>query len=378
MAVDAIQRKNLYEQNFAVLMPQEHNKDVYSRLLFFLDWLESQNLPWYRPTLEKYKNYLIEERTRPYPKTGEPVPAPLSPAAVNAHLATIRGRYRVLLNNSEIRQQLYDVLPPDIHEAANRKALVDELLIRIEHDIHPRSTSVKEVILQDQADAEHLRLTPVQVRSLIRAPGVNGLTGLRDTALIALLACTGIREAELVALDVEDLRQMLGGELALRVRSGKGRKQRLVPYGPLDWCLVYVERWLKAAEITSGAVFKGVFKGDKRVRKTRLTKRAVNQIMHRYPISVNGVMTVVQPHDLRRTYALNAYLYGMDTERIRQNLGHENLHTTQTYIGTLNAEQRRPPEMFPLPHSAKELTQPLGQGKPKRRSKKANRRSNVG
>jgi len=373
-----IQRNTQSEQNFAILMPDDPNKDVYSRLLFFLDWMNTQGLPWHRPALSDYKNYLLHDRTRIHLRTGEVTPALLSPAAANAHLATIRGRYHALLNTTKVRQQLYDVLPPEISDPANRKALVDELLIRIEHDIHPRSTTIKEVFVQDQPDADHLRLTPAQVRALARTPGVNRLTGLRDTALIALLVCTGIREAELVALNVEDLRQTLGGELALLVRSGKGEKQRLVPYGPLDWCLVYVERWLKAAEITTGAVFRGVFRGDKRVRKTRITERAVNQIMYRYPISINGVMTVVQPHDLRRSYARNAYLHGMDPERIRQNLGHANLHTTQIYIGTLNADQRRPPEMFRLPHSPKELEQPLGEGKRKKRSRTAKKRSTVG
>jgi integrase len=376
--MDAIERKKHYEQNFAILLPDEHNKDVYSRMLFFLDWLDNQNLPWYRPTLSAYKNYLLHYRTRIDPKSGELMFAPLSPAAANAHLATIRGRYRVLLNSNEVRDQLYDALPPDLQDPASRKAIVDELLIRIEHDIHPRASTVKEVTVQDTPDAEHLRLTPSQVRALVRTPGVDRLTTLRDTAILALLICTGIREAELVALNVEDLRQALGGELSLLVRSGKDKKQRLVPYGPLDWCLVYVERWLKAAEITSGAVFRGVFLGDKRVRKTRLTERAVNQIMYRYPISINGVMTVVQPHDLRRTYARNAYLHGMDAERIRQNLGHAHLSTTQEYIGRLCGEQRRPPEMFRLPHSPKELAQPLSEGKPKRRKRKTSKRSKVG
>jgi site-specific recombinase XerD len=363
----AIQPKNQYEHNFALLMPPSPNKDVYSRLLFFLDWLEAKNLPWYHPTLDQYQRYLTHERTRPHPQTGESQPALLSPAAANAHLATIRGRYRALLSSNAVRQQLYDALPQDVTDPANRKALVDELLIRLENDIHPRHSTVTEITVQDQADAEHIRLTPSQVRALVRAPGVRTLSGLRDTALLALLACTGIREAELVALDVADLRQTLGGELALRIRQGKDSKQRLVPYGPLDWCLVYVERWLTLAKITAGAVFRGVYKGDKHVRATRISERAVHQIMQRYPIPVDGVLTAIQPHDLRRTYARNAYLHGMDLERIRQNLGHSSVKTTQVYVGTLNAEQRRPPDMFRLPHSPKELAQPLSQRRRRRR-----------
>jgi integrase len=372
---DTLAPRASYEHNFAVLMPPSPNKDVYSRLLFFLDWLDARRLPWYRPSLALYRDYLLNERTRQHPRSGESVPAPLSPAAANAHLATVRGRYRALLNSSAVRQQLYDALPPDVTDPASRKALVDELLIRLEHDIHPRDSSIKEITKQDNADSEHLRLTPAQVRALVRAPGVTTLMGLRDTALLALMACTGIREAELVALNVDDLRETLGGELALRVRAGKDSKARLVPYGALDWCLVYVERWLEKAGITGGAVFRGVYKGGKRVRPGRISLRAVNQLMYRYPISIDGTLRVVQPHDLRRTYARNAYLHGMDVERIRQNLGHNSVATTQGYIGTLNAAERRPPEMFRLPHSSKELAAPLGDPPRKRRRARPRRRS---
>jgi integrase len=357
--VGAIKPRSQYEQNFLVLVPEDTNKDQYSRLLFFLDWLDSQGLPWYRPTLNAYRNYLLHERQRPHSRTGQPVPAPLAPATINAHLATVRGRYNDLLRSNDVRQMLYDAVPPDVTSPADRKALVDELLVRLQNDIHPSNSRLDEITIQDTPDSEHLRLTPAQVRTLIRAPGVRDLPGLRDTAMLAVMVCTGIREAELVALDVNDLRQTLSGELALRVRRGKQGKQRLVPYGPLDWCLVYVDRWLEEAKITYGAVFRGFYKGNRRIRTSRITERAVNQIMYRYPISINGVMTVVQPHDLRRTYARNAYLHGMDMERIRQNLGHNSVQTTQVYIGALDADQRRPPDMFPLPHDPHELAAPL-------------------
>ena len=48
----------------------------------------------------------------------------------------------------------------------------------------------------------------------------------------------------------------------------------------------------------------------------------------------------------------NAYDFGMDLERIRQNLGHNSLQTTQTYIGELDGRDRHPPNMF----SARRMT----------------------
>lgn len=334
--------------NHAVLMPRNPDKDTQSRLGYFIEWLAQTRRSWLEPDLADYRDYLLDERTRINPNTGGEELATLSPRSAAAHLATIRGRYAALLRDNRVRQAFFDLAPEDA-SLSDRKAFVDEIMVRLQNVVHPSHAPVEVVNIQDEAESEHLRLTPAQVTELLRAPGTESLRGLRDTAIIALFVCTGIREAELVALDVSDLRQYLGGELALRIRHGKGAKQRLVPYGPLDWCLRYVDRWLSAAKIPGGAVFRGIYKGDKQVRKSGITARNVNRVLNGYPIDIHGELRDVKPHDLRRTYARNAYEHGLDMERIRQNLGHTSLQTTQGYIGSLDASQRRPPEMFTAP-----------------------------
>ncbi len=345
-----------WKENHSILMPRNPNKDVKSRLQYFLEWLAEVQQPWYAPDLAAYRDYLLYERTRVHPATGDVIPARLVPTTVQAHLATIRGRYDALLRDNTVRDMLYARTPAQA-SPADRKAFVDEMLTRLQNAVHPSTAIVPLITRQDQADSEYLRLKPHQVRALLRLPGINTLPGLRDTTMIALMVCTGIREAELVALDVDDLRQSVGGELALRVREGKGGKQRLIPYGPLDWCLLYTDLWRERAMIYRGPVFRGIYKGGKRVRETRITLRAVNQIMNQYPVMIEGDLREVKPHDLRRTYARNAYDAGMDVERIRQNLGHTSLQTTQTYIGELEARERRPPEMFAPPHNLSDLRQ---------------------
>jgi site-specific recombinase XerD len=349
----ALRLTSTYE-NRAVLMPATPDKDDQSRLGFYLEWLELTKRSWHQPDLAAYRDYLLHERKRPKGLKSELKPARLSATSAQAHLATIRGRYTTLLRDNSLREKLYDLTP---YEAgpADKKALVDELLTRLQNATHPSTAVIPTIVKQDEEDAVHLRLKPHEVRELLRQPGIRGLRGLRDTSIIALLVCTGIREAELVMLDINDLRQRLGGELAIRVRDGKGGKQRLIPYGPLDWCLLYVERWLELAKIQTGAVFRGFYKGNKNVRKTRITERSVNLILNSYLITVDGQLRDVKPHDLRRTYARNAYEQGMDLERIRQNLGHESIQTTLTYIGALSVEQRRPPAMFRPPHRLADL-----------------------
>ncbi len=345
--------KALRRENYAVLMPENPNKDQRSRLSFYIEWLTDKQLTWYQPDLQAYRDFLLHERTRK-DKRGKQKPATLSPPTVLAHLATIRGRYGELTRSNQVRDHLYELTNPDDTEQA-QQALVNEFFVRIANDLHPTSAPVKLVEKQDIADSEHLRLKPWQVSALAQAPGISTLRGLRDTALMTLMVCTGIRAAEAAALQVTDLRQHLGGELSLLVREGKGGKQRLVPYGPLDWCLMYADAWLSEAEIKAGHVFRGIRRGGKIVRQNGIGAWSVNDIMNVYPVTIDGALRVVKPHDLRRTYARNAYDFGMDLERIRQNLGHNSLQTTQTYIGELDGRDRHPPNMFSAPHDQQSL-----------------------
>jgi len=346
-------QSKLWRDNYAILMPDAPNKDHKSRLGFYIDWLSEQDLTWYQPDLSAYRDYLLHQRTR-VDKHGNRVPAALSPPTVLAHLATIRGRYSQLTHSNDVRDLLYELANPEDSEAEQR-ALVDEFFIRMMNDLHPSTAPVKLIEAQDIADSQHLRLKPYQVSALVQAPGISSLRGLRDTALMTLMVCSGIRAAEAAALHVDDLRQHLGGELSLRVREGKGSKQRLIPYGPLDWCLMYVDAWLREADIKAGHVFRGIRRGGKTVRPTGIGAWTVNDIMNSYPISIDGALRLVKPHDLRRTYARNAYDFGMDLERIRQNLGHTSLGTTQTYIGELDGRDRHPPNMFSPPHDPQSL-----------------------
>lgn len=132
----------------------------------------------------------------------------------------------------------------------------------------------------------------------------------------------------------------------LHVRKGKGSKARLIPYGDLDWCLVVVDKWLAAAGIDDGPVFKGVYRGQNTLRPARLSLRAIEYIVGSYPVAVNWKMIQVTPHDLRRTYARRLYEAGVDIMAIKQNLGHSTLRTTEGYIGVLDADSWRAPAVY--------------------------------
>ena len=318
-------------ENVAILVPVGAVKDKLSQLSRFARWIDSIGGHWYNPDLLAYRDSLLA--------------AGLSPKSVVAHLSTIRTQYRALLRDNGLRDRLYAAAPPDA-PLADRKAFVDELLTRITNATDPANAPVETVHHQDIADSQHIRLSVAQASTLINAPNVHTLLGLRDAAILALMLSTGIREAELCDLEVADLRQRFGGALALHIRSGKGHKARLVPYGQLDACLIYVETWLRHAGITDGIVFRGIRKGTASVATDRLTEKTIQNILAKYPLIIDGKVVKVCPHDLRRTYARRLYDAGLDLMAIQQNLGHANLKTTQGYIGTLDADKRQPPDIY--------------------------------
>jgi len=340
-----------YQDDQPALAQFAHKDQVY-RIGLFRDWLEATGGSWLSADLAAYRNYLLHEYAQTRSKR---TTIGLAPATVAAHLSTIRGRYQALLQSNRLRDRLYGSLTAAENAPADRKAVVDELLTRLQNAVHPTTAPVTVTTAQDTPDSAFLRLTRAQAQDLTAAPGIDTLKGLRDTALLALFLCTGIREMELAALDVVDLRQKLDGELAVHVRQGKGAKARLVPYGELDWCLVFVDRWLTVAGITEGAVFRSFWKGNKTIRDSRLSVRGIIDVVQSYPVMVDGELRKVNVHDLRRTYARRLYEEGMDIERIRQNLGHASSQTTQGYIGGLSGTQRRPPKAMTSPYNLKDL-----------------------
>jgi integrase len=320
-----------------ILLQGDLSKEVIYVLEQYIGWLRYQRGNFLIPNLTAYRDYML---TRP-----------ISPTTISRNISVIRLRYDDLCRERDL---LFSLIKPDVAWVI-KKQLVDELVQRIRDAIHPRAMRVKGEVVQDVADNKFYRLTKAQADELLRKPNLDTLSGIRDCAMIALALCTGVREAELVGLNVPNLRQKLGGELALKVYKGKGGKTRLIPYGEQAWCLDLVDKWLSDAGIDSGAVFRRVhwyatlqrqkvFEGS-----GQLHPSTFNDILDRYPVLIEDKSVVVRPHDLRRTYALRCYEAGMDIVRIQRNMGHVNSATTLHYIGSLDGPLRRPPALYTNP-----------------------------
>ncbi|XKH56021.1 tyrosine recombinase XerC [Citricoccus nitrophenolicus] len=158
---------------------------------------------------------------------------------------------------------------------------------------------------------------------------------LRDAALLEVLYATGLRVSELVGLD----RQDVDHERRTLVVTGKGGKQRTVPFGaPAATAL---ERWLdhgrrvlvlgdpsghrplSATAPARDALFLGV-------RGGRLGVRQVREVVNR-ALAGLGDTAARGPHVLRHTAATHLLDGGADLRSVQELLGHSSLQTTQLY-----------------------------------------------
>jgi integrase/recombinase XerC len=115
--------------------------------------------------------------------------------------------------------------------------------------------------------------------------------------------------------------------MTVRVRHGKGNKERVVPLGRLG--TQAVAAWLerrREREITRGAE-RALFVGP---RGRRIDPRAVRELVYRR-CEATGARVRVGPHGLRHSFATHLLENGADLRSIQSMLGHASLATTQRY-----------------------------------------------
>lgn len=146
---------------------------------------------------------------------------------------------------------------------------------------------------------------------------------IRDAAMMELLYGSGLRLAELVALDVDAIQPR---HRELRV-LGKGNKTRIVPYGRC--AAEALERWLPiraqwlAANLDELALFISQ-------RQQRINPRTVQQRLN-YWGQQQGLHGNLHPHKLRHSFATHMLESSGDLRAVQELLGHANLSTTQVY-----------------------------------------------
>jgi integrase/recombinase XerD len=166
-------------------------------------------------------------------------------------------------------------------------------------------------------------LTEPQVEALLEAPDTDTALGLRDRCMLELMYASGLRVSELVAMKTLHLGL---GEGVVRV-LGKGRKERLVPFG--EQAHAWLRRWLAEGrpallgERSSDALFVTV-------RGAAMSRQMFWRIVRRCAVQA-GVTAPLSPHTLRHAFATHLLNHGADLRAVQLLLGHADIGTTTIY-----------------------------------------------
>lgn len=183
-------------------------------------------------------------------------------------------------------------------------------------------------------DGKTVGLSAAACRILLDAPADGSPVGIRDRAILAVLAYSACRVGELTRLRVGDYR--MNGEYRVLSIYGKGGKERLVPLH-----IEAVERvsaWMVVSSISEdrqGALFRPVAtargNGYHGFRGSHLTTRAVGNLVKKYAQRL-GLDAAVTVHSLRVTALTTARERGADIIDLQDFAGHADPRTTLTYI----------------------------------------------
>jgi integrase/recombinase XerC len=209
----------------------------------------------------------------------------LSPASLNLHLSALRSFCRYLLREAVLQ----DNPVAGIKAPKRNKALPKNLDV----DVVDQLLSINE----DEPLAR------------------------RDKAIFELFYASGLRLAELVALDL-NMVDFNAGEVRV---TGKGKKTRIVPFG--QQAERALRAWLEVRSALASADEPALFVSQQR---RRISPRSVEARLKRWA-KAQGVSDKVHPHKLRHSFATHMLESSGDLRAVQELLGHANLSTTQVY-----------------------------------------------
>ncbi|MFA5318112.1 MAG: tyrosine-type recombinase/integrase [Patescibacteria group bacterium] len=280
----------------------------YSRFLNkFSGWLKKSNLKNLRPHeltadhIYKYKTFLTRRGSsdKPAPPAGGS-PAPLMKTTQNYYLIALRNLLKYFTDKD------INALPAD-----------------------------KIKLLRDKSDKQIKFLKLEQIETLLSSPDTGSLDGLRDKAILETLFSTGLRVAELTALDREQLKIKKGVEYLEISIKGKGGRIRTV-YFSLR-AVEALKSYLNARNDMDKALFISYSKNALKNENKRLSVRSIENIVKKY-LKLAGLPVMMSPHSLRHSYATDLLSNGVDLRLVQEFLGHRNIATTQIYTHVTNKQ----------------------------------------
>lgn len=193
-----------------------------------------------------------------------------------------------------------------------------------------------------------------QIEKLLMTPDTSHNIGLRDRAILETLFSTGLRVAELVALNRDQIKiKPDTKDLELGI-TGKGGRTRTIYFS--ERTVKWLREYLKSREDVDDdkALFINYKPGKNNQDSPtlrRLTPRSVERMLEKYS-KIAGLPIMATPHTMRHSYATDLLNQGVDIRTVQELLGHQNIATTQIYTHVTNKRLRDIHRQF---HSGKKL-----------------------
>lgn len=287
----------------------DNSQAAYRRdLKAYAAWLEERGIRDLAEVAPETLSEYVAELGRPAEADGDSDSAPsraLAPASITRRLSTVRSMHRFLFEEGLLDGNAGSGLRTPKRTQRLPKALPIE-----------------------------------DVEALLAATRGDDPVALRDRALLELLYASGARVSEATALDVDDL---IGGsgradawadpEAALSEGgflqvTGKGSKQRIVPYGRYagEALAAYLVR-ARPSMVERGKGTPALFVGPRGARMSRQSA----WLVIRAAAERAEITAEVSPHTLRHSFATHLLAGGADVRTVQELLGHASVTTTQIY-----------------------------------------------
>jgi site-specific recombinase XerD len=216
-------------------------------------------------------------------------------------------------------------------------ALRSLLSFFVEKDISSLPPS-KIKLAKDKGDKEIKFLKLEQLSRLLSAPSEKTIIGLRDRSLLETLFSTGLRVAELAALNRDQLRIKDETKDLEIADVGKGSKIRTVYFS--GRAVKAIRAYINERKDMDDALFVNYKRGGAKSGKDRrLSVKSIEDIVKKYVI-IAGLPVMATPHTLRHSFATDLLNQGVDLRTVQEFLGHSNIATTQIYTHVTNKQLR--------------------------------------
>lgn len=303
---------------------EKSTKPIPQYLTEFLDWLEiekglsSKSQENYARFLKKFLDWLKInklENIKPHELTPEHI-----------------WKYRVFLS----RQYLPKSNKPLKKTTQNYYLIALRSLLNYFTDRDIVSLPAEKIKLaKDKEDRQVHFLSVEQLEKLFSAPDTSKIQGLRDRVILETLFSTGMRIAELVALNRDQIKTKSGmKELELGI-IGKGGRARTVYFS--EKALFWLNKYLEARRDKEKALFINYRK--KKGTSSRLTPRSIEKIIKKYTV-LTGLPLTTTPHVMRHSFATDLLSQGVDLRTIQEFLGHKSITATQIYAHVTSKKLR--------------------------------------